>query len=37
MVSAMLNPSIADFPYKSDDSFEEGVLLDLDYWAVLAC
>ena len=27
----MLNPSIADFPYKSDDSFEEGVLLDLDY------
>jgi 2-methylfumaryl-CoA hydratase len=26
----------ADFPYKGDDdAYEEGVLLDLDYWAVL--
>ncbi len=26
----------ADFPYKTgDDAYEEGVLLDLDYWAVL--
>lgn len=24
-----------DFPYKTDDGYEEGVLLDLDYWALL--
>ena len=27
--------SCADFPYKSGDAYEEGVLLDLDYWAVI--
>ncbi len=34
---AMKDRPCADFPYKSgdDDSYEAGVLLDLDYWAVL--
>ncbi len=33
---AVKDRSCADFPHKTgDDSYEEGVLLDLDYWAVL--
>jgi len=32
---ATKNLSCASFPYKSGDAYEEGVLLDLDYWAVL--
>jgi 2-methylfumaryl-CoA hydratase len=27
----------ADFPYKSGDEYEAGVILDLDYWTLIPC
>jgi 2-methylfumaryl-CoA hydratase len=32
---ALKDRACADFPYKSGDDYEDGVLLDLDTWAVL--